>query len=131
LHAQILYACAKIEKTVATVAHNTNNMAKHNAGLCGGHQDCSNLDCDSDVNSKQGLCCEESAALTISPDTQQNTPAINLTEVESDVDPPKVLDTTFDIIFPSPTIAMFVVRPRINSVLPGSNTYLITQRLRI
>ncbi len=131
LHAQILYACAQIEKASALAIHNTNDVAKHNAGLCNAHQSCVNIDCDNVLDSSQGQCCEESAALTINPDLQQNIPAINLAEVESDVDPPQAIPAMPGSFLPQQAFVVSVVFPRINSGQSGSNTYLITQRLRI
>ena len=131
LHAQILYACAQIEKASSLAIHNTSDASKHNANMCNSHQSCVDIDCDNVLNSGQGQCCEESATLTINPDLQQNIPAINLVEVESDVDPPKVISTIPGSFLPQQTFVVSVVFPRINSGQSGSNTYLITQRLRI
>ncbi len=131
LHAQILYACTEIEKSVDMAMHNTQDMAKHSTNLCNAHQDCVNLDCEGALDSNEGLCCEGSAALSINPDLQQNLPAINLVELESDVDPPQATVTTLSLFSPTQIFAIPVVSPRINSGQPGSNTYLITQRLRI
>ncbi len=131
LHAQILYACAQIEKASSLAIHNTSDASKHNADTCNAHQSCVNIDCDNALNSSQGRCCEESAVLTINPDLQQNIPAINLAEVESDVDPPQVIPTILSSFLPQQASVVSVVFPRINSGQSGSNTYLITQRLRI
>lgn len=111
--------------------HNTKGMTKHSTNLCNAHQDCVNLDCEGALDSNEDLCCEGSAALSINPDLQQNLPAINLVEVESDVDPPQTIVTTLNLFSPAQTFATLVVFPRINSGQSGSNTYLITQRLRI
>ena len=131
LHAQILYACAQIEKASSLAIHNTSDASKHNADTCNAHQSCVNIDCDNALNSSQGRCCEESAVLTINPDLQQNIPAINLAEVESDVDPPHVISTMPGSFLSRQVFATSIVSPRINSGQSGSNTYLITHRLRI
>jgi hypothetical protein len=131
LHAQIIFACAKIEKTAGSVMHITSDMAKHNTNLCNDYKECVNLDCENTLNSNEGPCCDGAAALSISPDLQQNIPAIKFVGVESDVDPPQVIFTTLGFFFPSQTIAMSIVPQRISSDQSSSNTYLITKRLRI
>jgi hypothetical protein len=140
LQAQILYACAQTEKASSLAIkksdaskHNVSkhNVSKHNAELCNAHQSCVNIDCDNALNSSQGRCCEESATLTINPDLQQNIPAINVAEVESDVDPPHVISTIPGSFLLQQAFEISVVFPRINSGQSGSSTYLITHRLRI
>jgi len=128
--AKTLFACAKIEKTDEIVVHHTSDVTKHNTSLCNDHQDCINFDFDNILVLDQNPCCEQSVVLSINQDLQQNMPSIN-SVVESDIDPPQMTATTLDLFLPSQTIAVSVVLPRINSSQSGSNTYLITQRLRI
>lgn len=130
LHAQILYACAQIEKASALAIHNTSDASGHNADLCNAHQSCVNVDCDNVLNSSQGQCCEKSAELTVSPDLQENIAAINLVEVESDVDPPKPISVKLAFL-PKQTFIASVESPFIKAGQSGSDTYLITHRLRI
>ncbi len=130
LQAKTLFACTKIEKTDEIVVHNTSDVTKHNTSLCNDHQDCINLDFDDMLDLDQNPCCEQSVVLSINQDLQQNMPSIN-SVVESDIDPPQMATTTLDLFLPSQTVVVSVVLPRINSGRSGSNTYLITQRLRI
>jgi len=130
LQAQILYACAEIEKTDNLVMHNTSDMAKHNSSLCNDHQNCINLDLDDVLELDQNLCCEQSVVLSIDQDLQQNMPSIN-SMVESYIDPPQVTAAMLDLFLPSQTVAVSIVLPRINSGQSSSYTYLITRCLRI
>jgi len=130
LQAQILYACAEIERA-AGMAHNVSDMDTHNTDLCNSHEECINIDCNAAFDSSQGLCCEESSVISINQDLQQNIPILSLM-VESDIDPPQTTDTTHDIFFQKQITSAFVVFSSFNlSGQSGSNTYLITRRLRI
>ena len=131
LQAQILHACAEIEKTVGTTIHNVSDMDTHSTNLCNGHEECINVDCSATFDSSQGICCEESSVISINQDLQQNIPMLSLI-VESDIDPPQAMDTTFDSIFQKKSISAFAAFPLSNFLSQsGSNTYLITRRLRI
>jgi hypothetical protein len=119
LQAQTVFVCV------------TMDMVMNVSDSCKTNQDCINMDLDDVLDLNQDPCFEQSIVLSINQDLQQNIPAIN-SVVESDVDPPQAISTTLDRVFPPQTVLVFVVFPRIN--LPGqssSNTYLITQRLRI
>lgn len=131
LHAQILYACTKIEKTAEMIVHDISDQSKNYTNLCNDHQDCINLDFDNVIDSNQNPCCEQSVVLSIDQSLQQSIPIIN-SVFESNIDPPQAMDTAFDFVFQQQVVLAFVVFPRINlSGQSGSNTYLITQRLRI
>jgi hypothetical protein len=82
------------------------------------------------LNLSQNQCFEQSVILSINQDLQQNIPAIN-SVVESDLDPPQAIETSLDFAHQQQFIA-YIVFPRTNLTgQSGSNTYLITQRLRI
>jgi len=130
LQAKILYACAEIERTIGITTHNVSDMDTHSTDLCNGHEECINIDCSAAFDSNQGLCCEESSVISINQYLQQNIPILS-SIVESDIDPPQMATTTLDLFLPSQTVVISVVLPRINSGQSGSNTYLITRRLRI
>ncbi len=103
----------------------------NNADNCKTNQDCVYMDFDDMLDLNQSPCFEQTMVLSFNQDLQKNVPIIN-SVVESDVDPPQVMDITLDLVLPPQTVLAFVVFPRINfSGQPGSNTYLITQRLRI
>ncbi len=131
LQAQILYACAKIEKTASVISHNASDMDIHSTDLCSGHEECFNTDCNAIFDSSQGLCCEESPVISINQDLQQNIPILS-SMIESDIDPPQATGTRYDSCFQKKVISTFeVFSPPDFSSQSGSNTYLITRRLRI
>ena len=131
LQAQILYACQKIEKTASVILHNASDIDIHSTDLCSGHEECFNIDCNAISDSSQGLCCEESSVISINQNLQQNIPIPSST-IESDIDPPQTTGTTYDSFFQKKVILTFAVFPSPDfSSQSGSNTYLITQRLRI
>ncbi len=100
------------------------------AVCCGDLKACLSLDCDNALGSNQDSCYEQTVILTINQELQQNMPILSLV-VESDVDPPQVMFITLDLVFPPQTVTAFVVFPHTDPIQSGSNTYLITQRLRI
>lgn len=119
LQAQIVFACV------------TMDMVMSNVENCKTNQDCVNMDFDNVIDLNQSPCFEPTIVLSINQDLQQNIPIINLV-IESSIDPPQVISTTPDLIFPPQSVLAFVVSTRFNlSGQSGSNTYLITQRLRI
>ncbi|MEE8288402.1 MAG: hypothetical protein V3R25_03210 [Nitrosomonadaceae bacterium] len=119
LQAQTVFACL------------TMDMVMNNLDNCKTNPDCVYMDFDDVLDLNQSPCFEQIIVLSINQDLQQNIPIIN-SVVESDVDPPQVMDITLDRAIPQQTVLAFVVYPRVNfSGQSGSNTYLITQRLRI
>jgi len=131
LQAQIMYACAEIEKTVGMAKHNISDIDTQSTNLCNGHEECINTDCNAAFDSGQGLCCEESSVISINQDLQQKIPMLS-SIVESDIDPPQATNTPFDSIFQKKSVSAFVVLPFSDfSSQSSSNTYLITRRLRI
>ena len=88
------------------------------------------MDLDDVLGMNQNSCFEQSTVLSINQDLQQNIPAIN-SVVESDIDPPQAIETALDFV-PRQQFVAYIVFPRTNLTgQSGSNTYLITQRLRI
>lgn len=119
LQAQTVFACV------------TMDMVMNVVDSCKTNQDCVNMDLDDVLELDQNSCFEQSVVLSIDQELQQNIPFIN-SVVESDIDPPQEVVTTFDGVLPRQFVLAFIVHPR--SDFPGqsgSNTYLITQRLRI
>jgi hypothetical protein len=118
LQAQTVFACV------------TMDMVMNVADSCKTNQDCVNMDFSDALDLSQNPCFEQSVILSINQDLQQNIPAIN-SVVESDIDPPQAIATALDFA-PRQQFVAYIVLPRTN--LTGqsrSNTYLITQRLRI
>ena len=109
----------------------TMDMVMNNLDNCKTNPDCVYMDFDDVLDVSQNPCFEKSIVLSINQDLQQNIPAIN-SVVESDIDPPQAIATTLDRIFPPQHVQVLVVFLHTNfSGQSGSNTYLITQRLRI
>jgi hypothetical protein len=107
------------------------DMVMNVADSCKTNQDCVYMDFDDVLDLNQSPCFEQIIVLSINQDLQQNIPIIN-SVVESDIDPPQAIITTLDLVFPPQSVLAFVVSTRANfSGQSGSNTYLITQRLRI
>ena len=119
LQAQTVFVCV------------TMDMVMNVVDSCKANQDCVNMDLDDVLDLNQNPCFEQSVVLSIDQNLQQNIPIIN-SVIESDIDPPQAMGTALDFVFQQQAVLEIVVFPRIN--LPGqssSNTYLITQRLRI
>jgi len=118
LQAQTVFACV------------TMDMVMNVTESCKTNQDCVNMDPDDVLELGKDSCFEQSTVLSTNQDLRQNIPAIN-SVVESDIDPPQAIATALDFA-PRQQFVAYIVPPRTN--LAGqsrSNTYLITQRLRI
>ncbi len=77
-------------------------------------------------------CCEAGVDLRIEPSSEQQNPATKPVEVRSDVDPPLAI-LVANLIDPRPERAFTIAHRAQNrsSHNRGSQTYLLTQRLRI
>jgi hypothetical protein len=102
---------------------------------CDGHRtdkDCVDSSCDVMLESNRGPCCERSVEISINEDTRQDSPLVKPVEIRSDVDPPQaIIVNSFDILVSPHSAAALVVHSQPIAGLSGSNTYFITQRLRI
>ncbi len=95
-------------------------------------KDCVDSDCDAAVDSSWDPCCERSVDVSIDDDARQDTPIVKPVEVPSDVDPPQAIAASFDVLILSQSfVARSVLQPHPIAGQSGSDTYLITQRLRI
>ena len=105
------------------------------ACCCDGHKtdkDCVDSSCDVMLESNRGPCCEISVEISINEDTRQDSPLVKPVEIRSDVDPPQaIIVNFFDILVPPHSAVALVVHSQPIAGLSGSDTYLITQRLRI
>lgn len=96
------------------------------------NEDCVDSSCDAMLGSNKGPCCERSIEISINEDARQDTPLAKPFEIRSDVDPPQAnITNSFDILLSPQYAVALVAHPRPIAGLSGSNTYLITQRLRI
>ena len=121
LQAQSVLACAMMDTVV-----------RHDC-CCDDHKTdnhCTDPDCESTFETAHDPCCERSVEVGIDQESAQNIPLVKLTE--SGVDPPQSLVSSLDAQCP--------IHPRLihgdYRYLPvagqsGSETYLVTQRLRI
>jgi hypothetical protein len=98
---------------------------------CDDHNNCADADCSDAISTEKSQCCEESIQLSFNNEANDEVKVIKSVEIRSNVDPPP------EIVF---AVGQLVEPIRItvasNQYLsppcnPGSNTYLITKRLRI
>lgn len=99
---------------------------------CDDDKDCVDLSCGAMQESSKEPCCEQSLEINISEENRQNSPILQSVEIRSDVDPPQAIVSSFNILAPPQYVVAFeVLHSQLTTGLSGSNTYLITQRLRI
>lgn len=123
LQAQSVFACPMMDEVMrgdcCCVGHESN-------------QDCPNATCEKAVNANPEPCCERSVEVSIDADARQEALIVTAVEVRSDVDPPPAIATSLDGLFsPQSTVAICLEYHRSTLRHSGSDTYLLTQRLRI
>ena len=123
MHAQIVFACAMMDMAVQGEC----DCCDHENG-----KPCVDSDCDIAVDSEDAPCCEQSVEFSFDGDAGQNTPSAKPAEIRADADRPQVIIASFDFIEPPRMVAARgVVQSLPTPGRFGSDTYLITQRLRI
>ena len=130
LQAKTIYSCLMMDKSGHNAMMDRDMDMQQDADCCGDQKARLSLDCDDALVPNEDSCYGQIVVLTINQDLQQNRPILGLVG-ESDVDPPQVIFTTLDFVFPPQTVTAFVVFPRIYLIQSGSYTYFATQRLRI
>ena len=130
LQAKTIYSCLMMDKSGHNAMMDRDMDMQQDADCCRDQKACLSLDCDDALAPNEDSCYEQTVILTINQELQQNMPILSLVG-ESDVDPPQVMFITLDLVFPPQTVTAFVVFPHTDTIQSGSNTYLITQRLRI
>ena len=123
LQVQNVFACSMMDEVM------------HGECCCVGHksdQDCIDADCDSAADSRSEPCCERSTQVIIDHEAQQDVPVVKPVEIRSDVDPPPALVCAYIAFLKPPSCAAYATawlasRERCSA----SDTYLVTQRLRI
>lgn len=123
LQAQTIYACAMMD------------MVVHDRCCCEAakfEDDRANPDCNATLESSEKPCCERSVEVSVDQEAGQDTLTVKPAEVRSDVDPPQALVSSFDALFPPRPFPTRGVADRLPGTgQSGSDTYLLTQRLRI
>lgn len=123
LQAQSVFACPMMDEVM------------HGACCCVGNkndQDCVNADCDGAMDANTDPCCDRSVTISTDEEARQDAPIIKPVEVRSDVDPPTGIVATiteFDLL--QRRVAFHVDLSTPDLYFSHSDTYLITQRLRI
>ncbi len=122
LQAQSVFACPMMDEVMhecCCIGHKTN-------------EDCANADCDGAVAANTDPCCDRTVTISIDEEARQDAPIVKPVEVRSDVDPPAgILATITDFNLLPRRVALRVDFSAPELCKSRSDTYLITQRLRI
>lgn len=123
LQVQSVFACPMMDEVM------------HGECCCVGHkadEDCVNADCAGAVHAITDPCCERSVTISIDEEARQDAPIVKPVEVRSDVDPPTGIVPIIPdfVLLPSRVARLLEFSPP-DPFKSGSDTYLITQRLRI
>ena len=97
---------------------------------CEDHNNCENSD-SSDALTPENQCCEESIQLSFNDEANSDLGVIKSVEIRSDVDPPVVIVFADELLVESVCFAVISYHYTSPPDSQGSNTYLVTQRLRI
>lgn len=123
VQAQSVFTCAMMDEVV------------HGDCCCATHRttdDCENADRDAPANRTLERCCDQSIELSFNPDAQDEWRVTKPFELRTGLDPPPavVCSITLDVL--TPTRSAIAIPPlHSDAHLIRSDTYLITQRLRI
>lgn len=123
VQAQSVFKCALMDEVVHGECCCTTN------GIAG---DCGDSACDDPTNGPPERCCDRSVELSFNADAQDERPVTKPFELRTGVDPPPAAVGSIVINAQTPTRSALAV-PSLPSDahLIRSDTYLITQRLRI
>ncbi len=122
LQAQTVFACSMMDMVMEECCCDDHGIGK----------ECIDSDCETAVGSSEEPCCEQSVAVQVDEDAQQDTRVVKPLEIRSDVVPPQAIVASFNVIAaPQERSALVVYEPRPIVCSSGTDTYLITQLLRI
>lgn len=122
LQAQTVFACAMMDTVMQDEC-----CCEHHASA----RDCETGDCDA-VPESSTPCCEHSVDITADPDSRHDGSISKPVELRSDVDPPQFLISSFEASFtPQAIPGTRDFHSAATAGHGGSDTYLVTQRLRI
>jgi len=120
LQAQTVFACPMM------------NVVMHDACCCAAHsadEDCVDANCEGSLPADASPCCDLSVELSFD---KAEAPSLKPIEFSSAVDPPPafvVIQYDFLLSLPGAFVPAFSTFPQFSQ--SGTDTYLITQRLRI
>ena len=119
LQAQQVFACGMMDTTFFDDC------------CCEDHNSCADANCDDAITSENNQCCEESIELNFNKEANEELTVIKSVEIRSNVDPPPAITSTVEQLLEPIrfTESSYLYTNPPDSL--GSNTYLITQRLRI
>lgn len=93
---------------------------------------CDEMDSRDALESTSEPCCEKSVELRFDPASDETSVVIKPIEVRSDVDPPPAIPLEAIVSLPVDRFVVIVPHCALRSAQdPGTDTYLVTQRLRI
>lgn len=119
LQVQQVFACGMMDATF------------YDDCCCEDHNNCANADCSDAITTENNTCCEESIELNFNNEANEELTVIKSVEIRSNVDPPPAIVFAVE---PLVEPIRFLKTSDLYSSPPyslGSNTHLITQRLRI
>lgn len=120
VHAQIAFACSVLDEIF------------YDQCCCDDNETCTDSDCDEAFETNNKPCCQTSVALVVDDESDRSSAAIKPVEIRSDVDPPPATVSVVNVYEPAYRFPAFVGNRLTGPTYrPASNTYLITQRLRI
>jgi hypothetical protein len=98
---------------------------------CGDHNNCADANCSDAMTSKDSVCCQVSTELNYNNEANEDLPVITSVEIRSNVDPPPAITSPIKQLVEPVRFTETSYRYTNPPDKLGSNTYLITQRLRI
>lgn len=122
LRAQAVFACSMMDMVMEECCCDDYRIGKA----------CIDSDCDAAVGAGQEPCCEQSVQVQVDEEAWQDTRIVKPSEIRTDVDPPQTIVISFELVAALQVrSALVVYPPHPITRHPGTDTYLITQRLRI
>lgn len=123
LQAKTLFACAMTDMVMVDECC---------CEVSAAHKDCVGSGGDVAGDSNHDHCCERSVEVNVDQSGDEDSPLAKPVQVSSDVDPPQGIIASLNLVTQqSSLVATGALRPLPMTGQSGSDTYLITQRLRI
>jgi len=122
LRAQAVFACSMMDMVMEECCCDDYRIGRESV----------DSDCDTAAGGGQEPCCEQSVQVQIDEKARQDTRIVKPPELRTDVDPPQASAISSDLVAAlQERSALVVYQPHSVPHYPGTDTYLITQRLRI